>query len=426
MDTNLDIRHAIMNLWKNTFHDSKEYISLVFNSYFEEGIYVYKEVDNRIVASILGVPYEFAYNEIKLRGLYLCGISTEPEYRRKGIMTQLLHEIEEKSKDKYDFLFLIPSNENNRLIYEDKGFYNAIYKIYEYYTSVHDFNAEFESILFQFNDKVRKLKKDLFESLEIIKLEEHDIELRDNIIEFILKFEKEKKSYLNLLHSRKDLEAVIEDNFLSRGNIFLSLNKNNEITAVMFTTSSPDGRIKVYAQFCNDPCSYFKILEKIKKIYLEMSLTVVRIPEEVHESSLWSETSIVPNPDGSSLESLIGIETRAYYSAENALPYGMIKVLNLNNIIKVIASLRKDISFKLILSGEKGETMKYIEVANGKCNLKDLTGNLSVFLNKHKDCSILSYPDFMDMIFRKKTKDDIIMEAFGIPRLPVNISLMLD
>lgn len=418
------VKAGIMELWKKTFHDSNEYISVVFNNYFDKSLYVYREADDKVIASILGIPYDFYFGDIHLKGLYLCGIATEPHHRRKGIMTDLLEEIEEKAKDEYDFSFLIPSDETKRIIYSGKGFYNAIYKVYEYYTALHDFKAEFDSTLYFFDDHIKKLKTDLFESLKIVKLSDNIELYGKKIISYISDYESAARRYLHLRHTTEDILTAMEDNSLSRGEVFISLDKSGEVTCVMFTEPAADGRIKIYAQFCNDACSYFKVLDGIKRFFAEMSLTVLRFPEEVKGAKLWSETSVVGNPDGEALESLVGIETRVFYSADHAHPYGMVKVHNLDNFIRMLASLRRDVSFKIILKGYKENIL--IEVKNGNYSLQKIEEPLEQYRKSHKISTVLYEEDFMEILFRKKRKDDIIMEAFEIPRLPINVSLMLD
>ncbi len=91
MTKDIDIekkKRDMMELWKETFHDSDRYISLVFDTYFcpENAFTVYD--GEKLIASLLGVKYEFqrrakdGKNEI-FRGYYLCGLATHQDYRRR-------------------------------------------------------------------------------------------------------------------------------------------------------------------------------------------------------------------------------------------------------------------------------------------------------------------------------------------------------
>ena len=163
MDIN-KLKKEMMKLWKKEFHDSDEYIKLIFDNYFQPSYICYREKEGRLIASMLAVPYQFgiahkcADMEMKnqtlydidaiisndvikndcsknnqheinekvnldkdninngesemLRGLYLCGLVTENDYRGMGIMSEMIEEMNRRAVDmNFDFTFLIPANE---------------------------------------------------------------------------------------------------------------------------------------------------------------------------------------------------------------------------------------------------------------------------------------------------------------------------
>ena len=57
------VRKQMVELWKNTFHDSDDYVNMIFNSYFDMDLVAYHEVGGKVVAALLGVPYNFAAND---------------------------------------------------------------------------------------------------------------------------------------------------------------------------------------------------------------------------------------------------------------------------------------------------------------------------------------------------------------------------
>ena len=52
-------KNDMMLLWKQTFGDVEEYISLVFNMYFCQENAQYKLRDGKLVSAMLSVPYRF-------------------------------------------------------------------------------------------------------------------------------------------------------------------------------------------------------------------------------------------------------------------------------------------------------------------------------------------------------------------------------
>ncbi len=163
------VRKQMVELWKNTFHDSDDYVNMIFNSYFDMDLVAYHEVGGKVVAALLGVPYNFAANDAtdseyvkhngivdendseccgenhkgSVRGLYLCGLATLPEFRKGGIMSRLMQEINIKAGRRgFAFTFLIPASEGLRKYYKDRGYVDSFYRVCDRYTSVHDFRRD--------------------------------------------------------------------------------------------------------------------------------------------------------------------------------------------------------------------------------------------------------------------------------------------
>ena len=53
------LKKCMKKLWKDTFHDSDVYISLVFDNYFNLDNIEYYEEDGALISALLGVPYSF-------------------------------------------------------------------------------------------------------------------------------------------------------------------------------------------------------------------------------------------------------------------------------------------------------------------------------------------------------------------------------
>ena len=128
------VKEDMKELWKETFHDSTRYIDIVFENYFTPANAFYRYDENRLIASLLRIPYEFqiltneGFKKLS-RGAYLCGLATRPEYRRRGIMAELMHEAEEASnRSGYDLAFLIPADDHLRDYYKRKGYSTASWR----------------------------------------------------------------------------------------------------------------------------------------------------------------------------------------------------------------------------------------------------------------------------------------------------------
>ncbi|MDE6668334.1 MAG: GNAT family N-acetyltransferase, partial [Muribaculaceae bacterium] len=135
-----EIKYQIMLLWKKTFHDTDEYINLVFDNYYCLDKIEYHEIEGKIVSALMEIPYKFGWKNHELTGMYLCGLMTDEKYRRQGIMQILLERaIEKAKKEGYAFCFLIPANYGLMKYYSFHGYSNAFYRIINRYTALHDF-----------------------------------------------------------------------------------------------------------------------------------------------------------------------------------------------------------------------------------------------------------------------------------------------
>ncbi len=204
MKDNIDIKKArrdMMELWKDTFHDSSRYIDIVFDAYFQpENAFTFYDGE-KLVASLLGVEYQFQSQDEKgeiqlLKGLYLCGLATLPSYRRRGIMSQLMREAEKSAKDRgFDLTFLIPADSHLREYYEKKGYKTESFLV----------RRPLEVVKGRTPDKMY-----IYTFREILEMGKSDF-VRE-VAEWCSDIEKESQDTTTILHSPVDMMAIIAEN----------------------------------------------------------------------------------------------------------------------------------------------------------------------------------------------------------------------
>lgn len=429
---NEEIKKKMMKLWKDIFHDTDAYISLVFNNYFNSELIEYYEENGRIISALLGVPYEFGCGENKLRGLYLCGLATDEEFRNKGIMNSLIEKINHRAQEKgYSFTFLIPSSDALINYYSVKGYVNAMYRVEDCYTQVHNFEKDYMSILCREDDRVRRLKEKYYHSLTAEIFDDQKSEIRDEIISYIKNAEDSVSTYLCLRHSEKDIDTVINENIISGGKIIVSHSTDGKLTGVAFISIDYRKRVVISKVYYDDNCSLYKILDFVKNTYPDSPISVFCYPEETDRRVLWTKVYGAANPDGGNLEGAYGISERVYDVSRHARPYGMIRILDVHEILKFLANYRNDVKFSILVKeGVEGEKALKCVVNEGKINCETIdTEKIDRSTTRKADgmsVTTLKKKELMELLFRKKDSSNLIMEAFGIPRLPVNMCLLLD
>lgn len=408
MDIN-KLKKEMMKLWKKEFHDSDEYIKLIFDNYFQPSYICYREKEGRLIASMLAVPYQFGIvhkcadmkmknqtlydidtiisndvikndcsknnqHEINekvnldkdninngesemLRGLYLCGLVTENDYRGIGIMSEMIEEMNRRAVDmNFDFTFLIPANEGLKKYYYDRGYVETFYQNKYKYICGHDFRNDFIKV----NDDAEALRR--FDNIKVISFditacdsddkccesEGRNVEssqreaceteeinpdvnnekiTENELVDFLMRNEAISGN-ISLKHSRKDWQAVIADNQQSCGLIAVALDRDNScvddfddkrmgknICAVAFVTFSDSGDASVKALYCDDMCAEYALLDSLTQLIIksrgkEKSTSVrhnnIRTPRAVSE--IRSEV-IAENDENGAVETMEVIST---------------------------------------------------------------------------------------------------------------------
>lgn len=193
------IKTDMMELWKETFHDSDRYIGIVFDTYFNLDNICVRYCGERLISALLGVPYAFRIDGREATGMYLCGLATAPSYRRQGIMGIMMREIEVRATERgFDMTFLIPADNGLREYYRRKGYHDSCMLSHSYIPGV------------TADDGVRE-----YTGYSKIHISDLPHNLRAEWIGMLATWCSEKERRVEcdmMLHSRGDFEAVLREN----------------------------------------------------------------------------------------------------------------------------------------------------------------------------------------------------------------------
>lgn len=268
-----------MKLWKDTFGDPYEYIRMVFDTYFvEENVETVEDEKGRLVSSLLGVPYRFfdcgvetscGSHDGYLKGMYLCGLATVPDMRRKGLMKKLMWRFEERAAgNDYDFSFLIPADERLRNYYSSMGYVSLpgkfefsvgfdgkmirwdgdtgkwIYKHGHVECDIENIDGEF---CVWFDDVGRlfvselKISESEFEALieceNGVNVEENKLRTLRECHRFLVS-EEASRPGLSIMHSWRDFIAAVRDVTIAGGKVLVLQATDFKPFALMFCYNS--------------------------------------------------------------------------------------------------------------------------------------------------------------------------------------------
>lgn len=119
--------NELKTLWQICFGDEKEYIDFFFSDRFvPENTFVYIH-NNRVVAQLFLLEGVFRVSEKEYPSYYLYAACTHPDFRRKGIMKELLLSVEQEAKNRnIGFICLVPA-EKSLFDYYSKFSYKPVF-----------------------------------------------------------------------------------------------------------------------------------------------------------------------------------------------------------------------------------------------------------------------------------------------------------
>ena len=116
-------KQAVRDMWKICFGDSDAYMDIYFNhKYRNENTLIYIE-DQKPVASLQMLCYNFSFHGSEIPIAYLSGLCTLPDYRSRGYMKQLIINSYQVAKEREaPLMVLVPQDKGVMSYYERFGF----------------------------------------------------------------------------------------------------------------------------------------------------------------------------------------------------------------------------------------------------------------------------------------------------------------
>lgn len=421
-----ELKRKLMGLWEKTSHISKEMINNLFDYYFDERYLEYKETEGKIISAVFGIPYQFKYGGNSLKGLYIIPLSTEEGYKKKNKLTDLLYNINFNSREEFDFTFIVPHTNLLADYYGSQGYLSSFFVLEERYTPLHDFRNDYYLSLQDSEERIRELKKNLFDEITAKDISNEKESWKDSICNFIRNNESKGQGALNLCHSQKDILYLLSDDTIRGLNIFIALDSDNKITGLAFTQKEDFTKTKVVAVYVSDLCSYYVLLDTIKRQFSEHSLSVVTSDNKYQSHSIIQKLYASENPKGGDLDNTFSMVEIPFNLNKLLQPMGMVKLIRFDRIMEFIAATRSDVEFKIHIrdfqfpDGDNNPELKkrVYSIKNGKLCYEDVDR----ITDRH--VLVLSEKEFSELLLRKNDSSNLIMDAFGIPRLNLRMRLL--
>lgn len=322
-----DIRSQIENLWIETFGDSSEYVKLLFDNYYNRAYIGYASDGKNIVSAMLGISCEFNFRnqKSKLQGLYLCGLMTIPEMRKHGVMSTLIEMVNTEAENHgFDFTFLIPSNEKNRCYYSKHDYENSRFVNYrEYIVSENSFS---EFCDYECGEDVK---------FNVRCLGVKDDELKCKTREYLYAYRVDR-SLTEINHTKKDIDVIFEECFISGEKIFVITDRDEKVEGVMFCECEGDKTIIKFLACDEDVTLKMAFLREVVKTCNTNKLIL-------HEFCCENRVDFLED------HVLFPLGFCKMQAKCEESPYGMVRKIPKNENLKFQEKERSDLEFSILV-----------------------------------------------------------------------------
>ncbi len=196
----MTIKEQVKVLWKQCFHDSDEFIDFYFQKRYTDDLNSYVEADGQVIAALQRIPYSLTYEGMEMPVVYISGACTNPAYRNKGVMRQLLAEAHRRMyREGVMFSTLIPAEEWLKGYYARSGYANCF--------------AQAKKLLTASPSSVDNFSK-LFRIVEIAP----ESALCSDAYRFFNYFQSSQEAYIQ--HDWGDFHIILTDLQLSGGSLW--------------------------------------------------------------------------------------------------------------------------------------------------------------------------------------------------------------
>lgn len=106
-EARVEEKTQVYELWKASYpNQSIAYLTYYFKTLFDQGTCLIQEQDNRIISSLQINEHVIAFANKKICMAFLLGVSTLPDYRRRGHMRALMESALDETSHNYLFTFI--------------------------------------------------------------------------------------------------------------------------------------------------------------------------------------------------------------------------------------------------------------------------------------------------------------------------------
>ncbi len=306
------MREKVKNLWKLCFNDSEEFVELYFRLRYNAEVNLAMQSGDDVIAAMQLLPYPMTCYGSVLSLAYVSGACTHPEYRGRGVMSELLSQaFGNLYRQKTELSALIPTEP--RLF----GYYERLGYAPVFHHTIHTFSPTTAE------ENLSGTKRRTLHTYT---------EFDEAVFHYLDRHMQARPCCIQ--HTESDFRVVLADLFLSDGRIF-TLHERDRIVALALTSpgESP-GSLTVNELLADDDEAKQTLLNAI-----------------CHETETGRLTIIAP-PAGNG----------------ESHPLGMIRIIQAKKILRLYAAAHPEVEMNIALTDKQlSANNGYYYLNNGRC-----------------------------------------------------------
>lgn len=257
----MEKRQQVMELWRNNFHDSEEFIRFYFAHKYSESHSLVYESDGAIQSALLMLPYPMTWEGTTLTTSYISGACTQPEARNRGIMPMLLQRaFAEMHERNIAFSTLIPAEE----------------WLFDYYARLG------YAPVFEYSSRLYNMEiPESGTALSVFSPEAYQEQWASAFFPYFNRHMAARPTCVQ--HPYDDFSAIMQDLYMSGGRIVAVIGETPENPLGIALVLPQDEQISVKEMFCENTTAQKALLSAIGK-HLPNLPIVVRTPPQGPET----------------------------------------------------------------------------------------------------------------------------------------------
>lgn len=395
-------KQRVYDMWQDNFHDPVSYADFYFEEVYGKNEILLNQTEEENVKGMLHLnPYTLRVKGQPVEAKYIVGVATDEEYRRQGVMRELLVKTFQTLRDRGElFTYLMPADENYYLPFDFRFGMAQIEQELEYLPE--EYNLEQKS----------ETAEDCMEGQKSGDTVCQDVS-QENEIEYIFKTEISDEQLEQIVSQENEIKAPVFD-IHTEITVPYIRRMEKEVESdygqvlYVFDGESYVGRVAVGAEDSYFVLSQVFCAEASKReVFLEE--TILYCEKKYH----YNRYQLILDPSWKDVTTKIGLQGSFRYMPAKRVKKIMFRLLNIEGISKFLKSKADDLEADIYIEDN------YLEEQSGIYHFQIAKGNVAIVkkdFSKENHTQSLSVAALTDYLFggedqRIEENDTLTVEA---------------